>query len=168
MSYADWAQRHPQAARELEQLTTTVAVDGIDADGKSEAWAQQQVRLAAARFGAFAWRNNVGATPAHIDVTCPNCNSKHRVDQRPIRYGLANDSHKLNQVIKSSDLILAIPRIITREMVGTKIAQFGAVECKRSGWHYTGKGRESAQQAYLALVQSVGGLATFSMGDLRL
>ena len=166
MSYAEWALRHPQAARELEQITAVASP--TDADGKSEEWAQQQDRFTAARFGAFAWRNNVGATPAHINVVCPSCNYKHRVEQRPIRYGLANDSQKLNKVVKSSDLILAIPRIITQEMVGTKIAQFGAVECKRPGWHYTGKGRESAQQAYLALVQSVGGFATFSTGGLRL
>jgi len=167
MSYAEWALRHPQAAQELERLTSVVATS-TGADGKSEEWAQQQDRLAAARFGALAWRNNVGATPAHIDVTCPSCSCRHRVEQRPIRYGLANDSHRLNQVIKSSDLILAIPRPITQEMVGTTIAQFGAVEEKKPGWHYTGKGRESAQQAYLSLVLSVGGFATFSTGGLRL
>lgn len=159
MNYAEWAQRHPQAAAELAQMLTG-AVDGTAVAGMSEAYAQQQARLAVAQQGGMAWRNNVGATP----TKCPNCNAK----QAPVRYGLANDSARLNQRIKSSDLILAIPRQITPDMVGSTIAQFGAVECKRPGWKYTGNGRESGQAAWLALITKLGGYATFSTGDLIL
>ena len=160
MTYDQWAARHPQAAAELEQVIGIATADPDDSDGKSEAWAQQRARFNAAHAGAMAWRNNVGATPAK----CPECGAP----QRPIRYGLSNDSAKLNKRIKSSDLILAIPRIITPEMVGGKIAQFGSVETKRPGWKYTGTEREQAQAAWLALVAQAGGFATFSTGELNL
>ena len=114
-----------------------------------------------AQLGGHAWRNNVGATPSR----CPECNTR----QAPVRYGLANDSARLNERIKSSDLILAIPRRIGPEHVGTLIAQFGAIECKRPGWEYTGQGREPGQAAWLALVASLGGYATFTTnGDFTL
>lgn len=160
MTYQDWAARHPQAAAELEHVIGTDTASPEDSDGKSEAWAQQQVRFKAAHGGAMAWRNNVGATPSK----CPECGAP----QRPIRYGVANDSAKLNKRIKSSDLILAIPRFITPAMVGSTIAQFGSVETKRPGWKYAGTKQEPAQAAWLALVARLGGFATFSTGDLHL
>ena len=131
-----------------------------DVDGKSEVWSQQQVRFKVAHAGGMSWRNNVGATPAK----CPDCGAP----RQPIRFGLANDSSKLNKRIKSSDLILAIPRLITPTMVGSTIAQFGSIETKRPGWRYTGKGTEPGQAAWLALITRLGGYATFSTGELNL
>ncbi len=160
--YQQWAARHPQAAAELQQLLGAISQppSSYDGDGKSEAWAQQQVRLKSAHAGALSWRNNVGATPAK----CKVCGAP----QQPIRYGLANDSAKLNAEIKSSDLILGIPRLITAEMVGTVLLQFGSIETKRPGWCYTGKNQEPGQAAWLALIASEGGYATFSTGELNL
>jgi hypothetical protein len=160
-TYNDWALRHPLAAADLQAMfTAQVQPPDSTAEGKSEAWSQQRARLKAAHAGAGAWRNNVGATPAK----CPACGEK----SQPVRYGLANDSAKLNAVVKSSDLILAIPRLITPAMVGTTIAQFGSVESKRPGWAYTGTEREQAQLAWLAIVRKLGGFATFSTGELEL
>lgn len=160
-NFNQWAARHPQAAAELQALLGAVPWPANEhTDGKSEAWAQQQVRIKAARAGAMAWRNNVGATPAK----CKHCGEK----QQPIRFGLANDSAKLNESIKSADLILAIPRLIRPEDVGHTIAQFGSVETKRPGWRYTGKGQEEGQAKWLALIQQLGGYATFSTGELQL
>jgi len=65
-------------------------------------------------------------------------------------------------------LILAIPRKITPEMVGSVIAQFGTVEVKAPGWKYTGRGREEAQAAWLALIERIGGFARFSTGEIEL
>jgi hypothetical protein len=162
MTYNEWAYRHPRAAAELQQVLG--AADrppaSPDVEGKSEVWSQQQVRFKATHAGAGSWRNNVGATPSH----CPEC----KTPQRPIRYGLANDSSKLNKKLKSSDLILAIPRLITPVMVGSVIAQFGSIETKRPGWQYTGKGTEPGQAAWLALIARLGGYATFSTGELNL
>jgi hypothetical protein len=160
-TYADWAARHPQAAAELGQLLGAMPWPADSrTDGKSEAWAQQRDRMRVAKAGGAAWRNNVGATPAR----CPDCNAP----RRPVRYGLANDSHQLNAVIKSSDLICAIPRLITAPMVGSTIAQFGAIEDKKPGWVYTGTPHEQAQAAWLAMVARLGGFATFSTGDVEL
>ncbi len=161
MTYTEWAAHHPHAAADLQQVIGANNQPACpETEGKSEAWSQQQVRLKAAHMGAMSWRNNVGATPAK----CLNCG----VSQRPIRYGLANDSSKLNATIKSSDLILAIPRFITPVMVGSTIAQFGSIETKRPGWRYTGRGTEPGQAAWLALIARLGGYATFSTGELNL
>ena len=159
--YADWAARHPKAARDLQVLLGAAPWPRPDDSGaKGEAGAQQQVRFKVARAGAKAWRNNVGATPSR----CPDCG----VSRRPVRYGLANDSAELNAVIKSHDLILAIPRLITSDMVGTTIAPFGRIETQAPGWVFTGKGREAGQLAWAALIASVGGYASFSTGEVHL
>lgn len=157
--FETWAHRYPQAATELINLLTVCVNSNEQPDG-SEAKVQQQIRFDIAKAGAMAWRNNVGATPAK----CKSCGAP----AQPVRYGLANDSQKVNEKIKSSDLIVAIPRQITQEMVGTIIAQFGSIEVKPPGWKYTGKGREPAQAAWLALIKKLGGYATFSTGDVNL
>ena len=156
-TYADWATAYPEAAAALAPVLHT---DVSHRNGGSEARAQQNVRTSVARQGGMAWRNNVGATPAK----CPSC----QAPQVPIRYGLANDSARLNERIKSSDLILAIPRVIQPHHVGTTIAQFGSVEVKRPKWVFTGKGREAGQSAWLALIAKLGGFAQFSTGEVEL
>lgn len=167
MTYNEWAQRHPQAAAELAQVTAQQA-SAAPASGFDESYAQQQARFAISRAGGLSWRNNVGATPAKVEAHCPKCRFHFEIQQRMVRYGLANDSHQLNSVIKSSDLIGVMPRLITPELVGTTIGQFIAVECKRPGWHYTGKGREAQQQAFLAVVSGKGGITQFSTGEVIL
>lgn len=157
-TYIDWAAHWPQAAAELQILLSST-VRG-SASYTSEGAAQQRVRLAAAKAGALCWRNNVGATPAK----CSNCGVK----RQPVRYGLANDSPQVNEGIKSADLILAIPRVITYDMVGKTIAQFGSIEVKAPGWVYTGKEQEPGQIAWAALIASKGGYAVFSTGEIEL
>lgn len=113
-----------------------------------ESAVQQRVRLELARAGALAWRNNTGA-----------CEDK---TGRLIRYGLANDSAQMNRVIKSSDLVGVIPVVITPEMVGRTIGVFAAIECKSSDWHMTPSDqRAQAQQRFIDLVRSVGGVGGF-------
>lgn len=99
------------------------------------------VRLEASQQGVILWRNNVGAV---INQT-----------GRLIRYGLANDSAKINEVLKSSDLIG-----IGRE------GQFIARECKTPGWTYRGTQQEQAQLAFINLILSFGGDAGFTTGGL--
>lgn len=156
-TYTDWAARYPEAAAALTRILCT---DATHSPGGSEALVQQQVRTSMASQGAMAWRNNVGATKAR----CPDCNAS----QVPIRFGLANDSSRLNKRIKSSDLIGCIPRVITPAMVGTTIGQFASLECKRAGWKYTGTDREAGQAAWLALISRLGGFARFTTGEIKL
>jgi hypothetical protein len=117
----------------------------------SEAYIQSCVRLEAGRKGVRLWRNNVGAL----------------LDQRgiPVRYGLANDSKKLNEKIKSGDLIGWRPIRITSDHVGAKIAQFVSRECKTPDWVFTGTDREQAQLRWIEAVSSDGGDACFVTGE---
>lgn len=162
MTFEEWAQRHPIAALELYYLLGAALEPPKELKPpRSEAWVQQQVRFRVAEQGAFSFRNNVGATPSE----CPHC--KGKLD--PMRYGLANDSTKLNSNIKSHDLILAIPTLITQDMVGKTFARFGSVECKKVGWHFTGTPEEVGQAAWGALMERIGAFTQFnSTGEIEL
>lgn len=169
MNYAEWAAKHPHAAIDMQEMMGALPWPTNEGnEGKSENWAQQQIRMQVFRAGAMAWRNNVGATPAKIKTTCPKCQNRYEIKQQPVRYGLANDSMQLNAEIKSHDLILAIPRLITPQMVGTTMAQFGSVEVKKPGWKYTGMGTEPGQAHWGALMHSIGAYSCFSTGELVL
>lgn len=164
--FQTWRLRNPQAAAELDELLVQPVANP---NGKSEAWAQAEARKNIAAQGAFSWRNNVGATKTKERHQCPKCNFKFFVQKPPIRFGLANDSHQLNEKFKSGDLILAIPRKIEQAHVGTTIAQFGSVEVKKPGWTFNPRdSHESAQQAWASLVNRVGGFACFSTGVVKL
>jgi len=117
-------------------------------DGASETRVQTSIRLEASRIGARLWRNNVGATLTE--------------DGAFLRYGLANDSKKMNALIKSSDLIGIRPVEITPAHVGGVFGQFVAREVKREGWTYKGDKRELAQLRFLELVNALGGDGAFA------
>lgn len=117
----------------------------------SETVEQQQIRLAMARMGAQLWRNNSGAFEDESG--------------RWVRYGLANDSKEMNAKIKSSDLIGIVPITIQPHHVGRTFGIFTAIECKKSGWHLTpGDKRGQAQQRFIDIVHSVGGIGGFATG----
>lgn len=168
MNYQAWAQRHPQAAMELQQLLLADAHYDPKTEGKSEAYAQQQARLQIAKLGGMSWRNNVGANKTKETHVCPACHFKFEIKQAPIRWGLCNDSHQLNEKIKSSDLIGIMPRLVTPQMVGITIGQFISVETKKPGWKYVGNDHEVAQLAWLQLIAGKGGVSMFSTGDVIL
>lgn len=104
-----------------------------------------RMRLACARACWFMYRNNRGAGKM--------------ASGNFVRYGLANDSKALGDVLKSGDLIGWRPVLITADMVGKTIAQFASVEVKREGWRPDGSSEYNAQVAWLQLVQSSGGYA---------
>lgn len=153
MILSAWAQRwgiNPQAVAELRAILQCTP-DGQVTEGlQSEAGVQAAVRLEASQRGLRLWRNNVGAC----------------VDERGnyVRYGLANESTRMNAAIKSSDLIGIRPVMVTPEMVGRVVGQFVAREIKAPGWVYKGTPREEAQLKFLQLVTSMGGDAAFANG----
>jgi hypothetical protein len=104
---------------------------GDMASSPSEHEIQQQIRLACGRGPVRLWRNNTGAL----------------VDQqgRFVRFGLCKGS---------SDLIGLRSLEITPEMVGTRIAQFVAIEVKTA----TGAIRPE-QVRFLQRVAELGGIA---------
>ena len=124
MNYEEWADQYPDAAAALGSVQAT------------ESENQQKARLLLAERGELIWRNNVGATPAIKTVQCPWCHRSHVVRQRPVRYGLCNDSARLNATFKSADLLGITPVLITQEHVGQTLGLFRSVEVKRSGWRF--------------------------------
>ena len=124
-------------------------------DTTSEAYVQSLVRLEAADRNVRLWRNNVGVL---LDR-----------NGRPVRYGLANDSAKLNDAIKSADLIGWRPRLVTIDDVGSFIAQFVSRECKPVGWRPALSGdlfhHEEAQRTWAGLINADGGDAKFATGE---
>ena len=144
-----WAQQWGVPKEAVDDLKKRLgAADSAQAlSGESEAAIQSRFRAKFAESGGRVWRNNVGAVQTE--------------DGRFIRYGLCNDSTKLNAAIKSSDLIGIKPVTIQRGHVGCVIGQFFAREVKRSSWKYRGTPREQAQLQFLLLVTRLGGDAKF-------
>lgn len=157
MTLTDWATRWaipPQAMAELANgcmpdLPPPVRVV------TSESAVQSLVRLEAAAKRIHLWRNNVGVL---LDR-----------DERPVRYGLANDSAKVNAVVKSGDLIGIQQVLITDAHVGKVLGQFVSRECKAPDWVYSGSPHEQAQLRWATLINSYGGDAAIvnSEGSFR-
>ena len=150
-----WAIKHGVTPVALDELKALFGMHGNHdlppaVKGTSEAAVQAAVRLEAARAGVRLFRNNVGVL---MDAT-----------GRPVRYGLANDSKQLNEVMKSSDLVGWNPVLIEQRHVGTIIGQTVLRECKKVGWHYTGDPHEVAQLNWLMLGTAGGCDAAFCTG----
>lgn len=153
MQLEDWALAWgiPHAA--IADLRTRMGMDYMPRAGESEqseTAVQAEVRLDAARCGVTLFRNNVGALLDSREV--------------PVRYGLANDSAKLNKVIKSGDLIGWRTIVIGPQHMGMHIAQFVSREVKHGLWRYGGTPHEEAQAAWANLVLAAGGDAGFCTG----
>ena len=102
---------------------------------KTEFPAQAEVILRAFQLGFALWRNNSGVS---------------REEHRHVRFGLGNDSAKINKVWKSADLIGVGPH-----------GRMLWVEMKKPGWKYTGTEREVAQANAINQVNALGGIAFF-------
>ena len=143
---ATWQIKHhvsDEAMRELAAMWfTTPSQAGLPG---SEAQVQQECRVRAAQGGAVLWRNNSGAA--------------QDADGRHVRYGLGNDSKRLNEKYKSSDLIGITPRTSTR--AGQVFGVFTALEVKHPGWMGPKSKHEMAQGNYLTDVLRCGGIGAF-------
>lgn len=153
MLLEEWASQWGVPAAALEALRKSYVMEFYPSgnrQGLSEAAIQNQYRFKTAQEGAVLWRNNVGAL----------------LDSRgiPVRYGLANESKKMNETWKSGDLIGIRPITITQAMVGTTIGQFVSAEVKAQGWTFSGTKHEIAQQNWIDLVRGMGGEANFVTG----
>ena len=152
-----WQARNGVSDAAMADLLATLAVGEYHApvelprDITSEAGVTSLVRLEAQAKGVLLFRNNVGCLPDR--------------QERWVRYGLANESQAQNDKLKSGDWIGLRKRLIKPEDVGTVIGQFVSREIKRAGWKYTGKGRESAQNNWNALITSYGGDACFAASE---
>lgn len=117
-------------------------------DQSDEYIVQQRVRLEAPKLGVHLFRNNSGA---FTDST-----------GRVVRFGLGNDSKKLSDHLKSSDLIGITPVVITMDMVGKTLGVFTAIEVKKEGWNPKNlNAREVAQKNFIDFILTRGGIAGF-------
>ena len=155
-----WANRWGVSHQALSELKQLMGIGEFvpkppSTANKSEDAVQTMLRINASKAGRRYWRNNVGA--------CKDENG------RIIRYGLANESTRVNHSIKSSDLIGITPVVITQDMVGSTVGQFTAIEVKKEDWNPQKKldDHETSQLKFLILVQSLGGRAHFAnKGDM--
>ena len=107
-----------------------------DFEAISEMDTQQRIRVKAVELGCALWRNNSGVL--------------FNTSGRPVRYGLGNDSGKINKNFKSADLIGIGPK-----------GEFLAVEVKHPGWTAPQNERERAQWSFLLDVVTKGGIGFF-------
>jgi len=103
------------------------------------------IRLKYSAMGARLWRNNVGA---YYDTK-----------RQLIRYGLANESKKINESLKSADLIGILPITITAEHIGKTIGQFVSLEIKKPRTSIKNNKRFNAQKNWMNLINKLGGYA---------
>jgi hypothetical protein len=146
-----WARRWRVPAEGMAELARMLEYSPnlpASPDPHTEEATQQAIRLAAPRLGASLWRNNVGALKDD--------------GGRWVRYGLANDSPRVNKQTKSGDLIGVCPCTVTSAHVGRTLGVFVSVECKRANWRWAGTERETAQRHWATLVQLRGGVAGFA------
>lgn len=117
----------------------------------SESNIQARTRLAGVAKRWRLWRNQRGAGKLESG--------------NYVRFGLANDSKQIGDVLKSGDLIGWRPVLITPDMVGKIVAQFVSVECKEEDWTPppldTKDKAAAAQYRWATLVNREGGYAVF-------
>jgi len=113
---------------------------------KTETQLTSWCRLEAPNHGTMLFRNNSGVLV-------------NSMSGRPIRFGLGNDSKKINSVFKSSDLI----GITTcRCDCGKRHGIFTAIEVKAEGWYYnTNNPTHLAQNNFINKIKESGGIAGF-------
>jgi len=118
--------------------------------------ASERVRLRASSHGMRVFRNNSGVLMNPVGI--------------PVRFGLGNESKKLNKKFKSSDYIGIHAVEITPEMVGKKLGVFVALEAKADGFKikesYSEKSREYAQANFMGLIKKHGGIAGFATNEI--
>lgn len=150
-----WATRHqvsPTAMSELGAILQgpTPAHSPAPAD-MSENAVSQRVELGGTVVDGRLWRNNVGA----YDERYP--------PSPGTRWGLFNDSAKMNKKIKSPDRVGPIPVLIQPHHVGRILGVFFGVEVKHGAWKPgEDKKREEAQHRGLQLINSLGGVGLFA------
>lgn len=149
----DWAVEWNVPEKAIADLIARLKNDTHDIvceneSARSEQYVQQSVRLEASEKGGRLWRNNVGAFLA--------------ANGAQVRYGLCNDSKRLNEKIKSSDLIGIRPVLVHPHHVGHTFGLFIARETKHADWIFKGTPRERAQLKFIELVLALGGDAAFA------
>lgn len=156
MTLYEWAIKHHVSFEAMQDLQNVFGIDpyiaaAVDTEERSESAVVAEVRLEAADTGhTRLWRNNVGAGKLESGSF--------------VRFGLANDSKAINEVVKSADLIGIRSVLITPAHIGQTMGLFVSRECKEPGWKFAGTQRENAQMAWAQMINFMGGDARFCTG----
>lgn len=144
----------PEALKELADTCVFLGTSEDNTENGLEAPVQRELRLEAARAGKYLFRNNRGAGRMESG--------------NYVRYGIANDSKRLGDTVKSADLLGVETVFVSMEMVleaiaqglpGYKIGRFLSVEAKAPGWKFNGTLEDMAQLKWATFVNDAGGRA---------
>lgn len=144
----------PEALKELADTCVFLGPPEDNTENGLEGPVQRELRLEAARAGKYLFRNNRGAGRMESG--------------NYVRYGIANDSKKLGDTVKSADLIGIETIAVTMEMVleaiakglpGYMVGRFLSVEAKAPGWKFNGTLEDMAQLKWATFVNDAGGRA---------
>lgn len=152
-SFNDWVAKWgiPEGALvELHQMVNASGHRSEESKATTEEGAQNEVMLEYSYNNANLMRCNTGAGKL--------------VDGGFVRWGLCNESEKINEVMKCSDLIGIQPVLIKPRHVGQTFGLFIAREIKRPGWSYRGTKREQGQLNFINMINGYGGNAAFATG----
>lgn len=167
-----WAAKWGVSAEALAELPffppERAPAEGTKQDPASEAGVQARLLLEAPARGVRLWRNNVGAG-FMIDMEYLKKQRRDLYNElikigNFVRFGLANESKNMNEIIKSSDLIGIRPVKITKEHLGRRLGVFVARDVKPANWTYKDTAHEKAQLNFLTFVARMGGDAAFANG----
>lgn len=157
MTFLEWIIKWnipPNALKELAESCVFLGPPEDDTENGLEGPVQRELRLEAARAGKYLFRNNRGAGRMESG--------------NYVRYGLANDSKKVGDTVKSADLIGLETVFVTMEMVleaishgvpGYKVGRFLSVEAKAPSWKFNGSLEDMAQLKWATFVNDAGGRA---------
>ncbi len=146
MTISEWRNKYGEEA--YSDLLSVFSTDVTYGHSGSETEAQRAIRLATAQVNGILFRNNSGVA---------------REEDRVVRYGLGNESERLNKKLKSADLIGVTPLTVTPMNIGQTWGIFTAVEVKKPGWKFrAGDKRAAAQKNFLDNITIRGGIATFA------
>jgi hypothetical protein len=120
--------------------------------GSNETPQQKAIILAGGKHGCLLMRNNVGVA--------------FKENGAPVRFGLGNESKRINDKVTSSDLIGSTTVLVTPEMVGSYVGVFTAIEVKKQGWSFKGTPREIRQKNFHDIVKARFGIAQFATGPM--
>lgn len=154
MNFYEWAVSEGLTLEQIRSFQHHVGVYDerlTDGEGASEAAVLARCKVRASKMGGRLWRNNKGA--AYLQ------------DGTFLRYGILNDSKRISDEIKSSDLIGGYPLVITADMVGSTVCQLWLVEVKKEDWHFSDDPHDNAQLKFLELGLAMGARATFATSE---
>ena len=122
MNLTEWACKWGLSAECIEELIQVLEQHPrtYNTGGESETGVSNRLALYASRCGRRLWRNNVGALKDDRGV--------------PVRFGLANDSKKVNKVQKSSDRIGITPISYAGRTFGVRSEERRVGKECRSRW----------------------------------